>query len=112
MSDEDRASFVRYFNLSFKLEEYADERLLPRVKAFFYNCTKKAEDIRQSRMHNHLINNYVIGNKKALFSSLKNYYEARLIDPFEVLPRTYHIKEGIEDDKFLEFIRHYHQRNK
>lgn len=26
-------------------------------------------------MHNHLINNYVIGNKKALFNTMSNYYK-------------------------------------
>lgn len=27
-----------------------------------------------ARIHNHLINNYVIGNKKALFNTMSNYY--------------------------------------
>ena len=111
-SEADRSSFKSYLKLSFKIEEYADERLLPRVKAFSYDIHRKAEDIRLGRMHNHLINNYVIGNKKALFSSIKNYYDSQQKDAFTVLPRTYHIKEGIEDAKFFEFMRYFHRRNK
>jgi hypothetical protein len=28
------------------------------------------------RMHNHLTNNYIIGNKKALFYTMSKYYQA------------------------------------
>jgi hypothetical protein len=34
---------------------------------------------------------------------MKLYYEAIGMDPFEVLPLTFHIKNGLTDPEFLEF---------
>ena len=34
----------------------------------------KIPEIRENKMHNHLINNYVIGNKKALLNTMTAYY--------------------------------------
>ena len=63
-------------------------------------------------MQNHLINNYVIGNKKALFNTMANYYQETNQHLFDFLPLTFHIKEGLEDKKYFEFLRYYHKRNK
>jgi len=52
-------------------------------------------------MHNHLKNNYVIGNKKALLNTMRNYYIHNKKDPFEYLPLTFHIVKGLEDPQFL-----------
>jgi tubulin--tyrosine ligase len=46
-------------------------------------------------MHNHLINNYVLGNKKALFNTMTNYYNEIGKNVFDYLPLTFHIKEGM-----------------
>lgn len=46
-------------------------------------------------MQNHLINNYVIGNKKALFHTMSSYYASKGEDVFEYLPLTFHIKQGL-----------------
>ncbi len=63
-------------------------------------------------MQNHLINNYVLGNKKALFNTLSTYYKHEKQDVFGVLPLTFHIKDGAEDPKYLEFLRFFHKRAK
>lgn len=63
-------------------------------------------------MHNHLINNYVIGNKKALFNTMANYYSEVNLQVFDFLPLTFHIKDGPEDKKYFEFLRYYHKRAK
>ena len=63
-------------------------------------------------MANHLINNYVIGNKKALFNTMSNYYKELNLNIFDYLPLTFHIREGMEDKKYFEFIRYYHKRRK
>jgi len=34
------------------------------------------------KIHNHLPNNYIIGNKKALFYTMTSYYEKMGVDPF------------------------------
>jgi hypothetical protein len=48
-----------------------------------------------------------IGNKKALFLNMKNYYEAINKDVFSALPMTFHIKGGLEDPEFISFSGHY-----
>ena len=39
--------------------------------------TIKIEDTRQTKMQNHLMNNYIIGNKKALFHTMSAYYSEK-----------------------------------
>lgn len=63
-------------------------------------------------MQNHLINNYVIGNKKALFNTMANYYRDTHQEVFDFLPLTFHITDGMEDKKYFEFLRYYHKRAK
>ena len=36
-------------------------------------------------------NNYVLGNKKAMFYNMKQYYEIKNDDVFKYLPKTFHI---------------------
>ena len=63
-------------------------------------------------MHNHLINNYVIGNKKALFHTKSSYYAERGEEVFDYLPLTFHIKEGLEDPVYYKFLKYYYKRAK
>jgi hypothetical protein len=41
--------------------------------------------------------------------NMKLYYEALGQDPFHVLPLTYHIKEGMNDNSFKEFTQTFKQ---
>lgn len=63
-------------------------------------------------MQNHLKYNYVIGNKKALFRTMSQYYQHLSLDPFDFLPLTFHIVEGTEDPQFLAFQKYYHRRTR
>lgn len=63
-------------------------------------------------MHNHLMNNYVIGNKKALFKLMSGYYAKKDDYVFNYLPFTFHIEKGIEDENYSRFLKFYYQRNK
>jgi tubulin--tyrosine ligase len=56
------------------------------------------------KMHNHLQCNFFLGNKKALFYSIKKYYELLKINPFTKIPLTFHVKEGLEDPEFERFL--------
>jgi tubulin monoglycylase TTLL3/8 len=56
------------------------------------------------KLHNKLEHNYHLSNKKALFYNLVNYYQALQIDPYEVIPLTFHIKTGETDPEFLKFM--------
>jgi hypothetical protein len=60
------------------------------------------------KIHNHLPNNYVIGNKKALFYTMSKYYEMTGQDVFEYLPLTFHIVNGLEDPVYLKFLNSYY----
>jgi hypothetical protein len=43
-------------------------------------------------MTNHIPNNSFIGSKKALFYTMEFYYtHIKNVNPFEILPKTYHI---------------------
>ena len=58
----------------------------------------------KQRIQNHFINSYIIGNKKALFQTMSEYYEKVGENIFDYLPTTFHICNGIEDDKYLKFL--------
>ena len=48
-----------------------------------------------------------MNNKKALYLNLKNYYEAMDQDIFDVVPLTFHVKNGLEDPEFAKFKQYY-----
>lgn len=93
-------------------EENSDERLLVRSKHFKYHKSVGVDEIKASKMQNHLKNNYVIGNKKTLFKTMCQYYQSNNLDPFDFIPLTFHIVEGREDPQFLAFQKYYHRRGK
>lgn len=75
--------------------------MLSRGKNFKYRRSIRAQEIRELRMQNHLINNYVIGNKKALFNTMANYYKETGQEVFDFLPLTFHITDGMDDKKYF-----------
>lgn len=61
-------------------------------------------------MHNHLINNFYLGNKKAMFYNLKQYYDLINVNAFNKIPLTFHIKKGFKDLQYKRFIAYYKRR--
>ena len=59
------------------------------------------------RTTNHQENNFHLSNKKAIYYNMRVYYEATNQNPFEVMPLTYHIKEGLTDREFQKFEESY-----
>lgn len=55
-------------------------------------------------MTNHLPRNYCIGSKKNLFKSLFHYFTRKHKNPFDYVPKTYHIR-STEDQEYLTFVR-------
>ena len=55
------------------------------------------------RLYNKIEDNYHLANKKALLINMKHYYEAISEDPYNSLPVTFHIKEGLDDPEFCKF---------
>ena len=41
--------------------------------------------------------NYHLSNKKALFWNMMNYYKKQGRNPFDNLPLTFHVENGIND---------------
>ena len=62
----------------------------------------------KQKIQNHFIKSYIIGNKKALFQTMSDYYEKVGEDVFKYLPMTFHICNGLEDDKYLKFLNYYY----
>lgn len=44
--------------------------------------------------------NYHLSKKKALFGNVINYYNQTDQDPFNSLPLTFHIEQGLGDSEF------------
>jgi len=52
-----------------------------------------------------------LANKKALFYNIKNHCENINENPFDYIPLTFHIKDGVNDKEFLKFKEFYDKRN-
>lgn len=48
--------------------------------------------------------NYHLSNKYALFYNMSRYYNSIGRDPFEVLPLSFHIRNGTNDKMFYKFL--------
>ena len=67
------------------------------------------EDI---KIHNHLPQNFMLGNKKALFYTMNNYYSSLNEETFSYLPLTFHIQDGLDDPEYVNFLKVYYQKAK
>jgi tubulin--tyrosine ligase len=45
--------------------------------------------------------NHHLSNKYALFYNMTNYYRSIGVNPFDVLPLTFHIRNGTYDEQFF-----------
>ncbi|EGR30082.1 tubulin-tyrosine ligase family protein, putative [Ichthyophthirius multifiliis] len=68
------------------------------------------EELNSIKMHNHLENNWNLSNKKAMFINLKHYYLAIKQNPFDNIPITFHIKEGLNDPEYHKFMEFHKQK--
>jgi hypothetical protein len=66
--------------------------------------SENGEDDSQFRIYNRLERNYNLSDKRTLFLNLKEYYIKKGRDPFDVVPMTYIIEEGTEEEEFIKFI--------
>ena len=61
-------------------------------------------DMSSIRLHNRLSLNKHLVSKKRLFANLKKFYLSQNQDPFKVIPLTFHIKSGKNDEGFKDFL--------
>lgn len=59
--------------------------------------------VQTAKSHNHLDKNIHLCNKKALFYNIKNYCQNINENPFDYIPITFHIQDGLEDKEYLNF---------
>lgn len=97
MTSDDLKKWEKYYRNNQKYEEKGFQSalgkrataLLKKKKISLIECSNKL------KTHNHLQCNYFLGNKKALFYSMRKYYQLKGIDPFTKIPLTFHITQGI-----------------
>ena len=90
--------YLKDLSVSNNPEKY--QNFFNRLK-FFPFLKAREEDPKQCHVHNHLQYNYLIGNKKALFYNLKDYYSFSGKNVYNIIPLTFHIGErGTESDAF------------
>lgn len=85
-----------HISSNWKAEEKMENYLPKRIKTLVR--TKKLkfiEDSKAMKVHNHLERNYFLGNKKALFYSMRKYYTLLGKNPFANIPLTFHISNGL-----------------
>jgi tubulin monoglycylase TTLL3/8 len=54
----------------------------------------------------------VLGNKKALFATMKKYYEVNNEQVFNYLPLTFHIETGLDDKEYFKFLNYFYKKDK
>ena len=59
------------------------------------------------RIYNHIEFSYSLGDKKFLFHYLKEYFLRKNDDVFNYIPLTFHIKKGINDEEYLNFVNYF-----
>ena len=69
-------------------------------------------NIKNLRMQNHMSQNFIIGNKKALLYTMRQYYESNNMNVFDYLPLSFHVTKGIDDPEYTRFLGHYFERRK
>ena len=69
-------------------------------------------NLKNIRIQNHLSQNFVIGNKKALLYTMRQYYDNNGMDVFDYLPLSFHITKGIEDAEYVRFLSYFYDRKK
>ena len=58
---------------------------------------------RKLQLTNHIPDNQLITNKKALFRNLHAWYTSQSVDPFERIPVTFHVN-STDDEEFRQFM--------
>jgi len=73
---------------------------------------RRISEPNNTKLHNHLQDNYHLSNKKALFYNMREYYNQQLKkDPFDFIPLTFHIQHGTTDTEYLRFLEKFKDLN-
>lgn len=69
-------------------------------------------NVKSIKIHNHMSQNFIIGNKKALLYTMREYYENGGDSVFDYLPLSFHVCRGVDDPDFTRFLGYYYERRK
>ena len=61
----------------------------------------------EHKIYNRLEDNFHLSNKKALFWNMAAYYRAINKNPYDALPLTFHVTQGINDVEYGRFLEAY-----
>ena len=62
------------------------------------------------KLSNRLEANYHLSNKKALFYNITRYFRSIGDNPFDHVPTTFHIKDGVRDPQYKAFLAYYQRK--
>lgn len=81
LNEHECSHWIEYFSKFRRAEDLLDETMKKRNKVFTNDknkltCKNLTQlDLKSLRIHNHLPNNYIISNKKALYYTMSKYYQ-------------------------------------
>ncbi|CAD8193862.1 unnamed protein product [Paramecium pentaurelia] len=105
-----------------KILAYMEENNQWDSQIVFSDCTEKLlmsikglqtsihYDSKNYKMHNHMQDNWHLGNKKALFYNMRNYFKTIKEDYTKYIPITFHIQKGMTDTEYFKFVDYYNKR--
>lgn len=59
------------------------------------------------RIYNRMEDNFHLSNKKALFWNFSEYYKSMNKNPWDALPVTFHVEDGLNDLEYLKFLEYH-----
>ena len=65
------------------------------------------EAMYQTKIYNRMEDNFHLSNKKALFWNMSEYYRSMDKSPWDALPVTFHIENGLSDVEYTKFLNYY-----
>ena len=71
------------------------------------NVNENQDMMYQTKIYNRLEDNFHLSNKKALFWNMSEYYRSMDKSPWDALPVTFHIEDGLGDPEFTKFLNYY-----
>ena len=105
MLGDDYELWSKHYKTFKKYEDRFENYMGKRVKTLVRNKNLLyVADSSKLKTQNHFPCNYFLGNKKALFYSLRKYYELNGRDPFQYIPTTFHISKGADDPEYHRFL--------
>lgn len=78
-------------------------------KVIAANKIKPPMQCDSTMMSNHLECHIHLSNKKALYYNMKTYYESLDLNPFDYIPVTFHIKDGVDSEEFAKFTEEFNK---